>query len=96
MSAYCHITGSTRAALVFPSGHKPDRRPYVLRAPSGATVHIDIVELDSTGTSIAAWHAAGRALAQQVTALRAAFAHSTPTRCDARTTLAPMEAQNDR
>lgn len=69
MVTYCHITGATRAILVFPKGQVHDCRPYVLRAPNGASVRIDIVELDSSGRSLCEWHASGQALSERVSSI---------------------------
>jgi restriction endonuclease Mrr len=71
MVAYCHMTGARRAVLVFPSGHVSSRDSYFFDSPgSTRCVTVDVVELDTTATTIAGWRRAGVALLAAATGPR--------------------------
>lgn len=69
MVTYCHLTGTERAALVFPQGQIADRRTLLLRRPSGGEVQVNIVEFDTSGRSIGAWRDAGARLGAELRGL---------------------------
>lgn len=69
MVAYCHLLGVQRAVLVYPAGLVTDRRSYVMPSPTGPTIQIDIVELESSGRSIVEWRDAGRRLGEYISTL---------------------------
>lgn len=69
MVTYCHLTGAKHAALVYPRDQVDDQRPFILRAPSGETIQVAVLELDSSGRSVEAWRSNGLALASRIRAL---------------------------
>jgi hypothetical protein len=66
MLTYCHLTGSTRAVLVFPAGQLRDHRSFALRSPEGRVVRVDLVEFETSGRSVSSWRMNGRALAARL------------------------------
>lgn len=67
---YCFITGARRAVLVVPAGHVGDRRAYRFSSPptgaGGATVRVDVVELDTSARDVAQWRTRARQMADEV------------------------------
>ncbi len=66
MLAYCHLTGVTQAVLVFPAGQVRDLRTFALPSPTGRTVHVHLVEFETSGRSLANWRLNGIAFAENL------------------------------
>lgn len=64
MLTYCHLTGVSRAVLVFPAGQLDDRRAFELASPEGRRIRVDLLELDTGGRSTAQWRLNAKAFAE--------------------------------
>lgn len=66
MVTYCLMSGAQQAVLVFPSGHLGDRRSYRIPLADGREVVVHVVELDTSGKSLAEWRCNASRLLEHV------------------------------
>lgn len=66
MLTYCHLTGVSRAVLVFPTGQLDDRRAFELTSPEGRGIRVELLEFDTAGRTTSQWRLNGRTFAESV------------------------------
>lgn len=67
MVTYCFLTGAHRAALILPGDDTSDEI-CELRSPSGASLEIRVVRLDTCATSVTAWRSNAASMVERVIA----------------------------
>ncbi|WP_437983348.1 5-methylcytosine restriction system specificity protein McrC [Sorangium sp. So ce117] len=75
MVTYCFLTGARRAALILP-GNDMSGEIYELRSPSGASLEVRVVRLDTCATSVSAWQSNAASMVERVVAAAPAAAAS--------------------